>query len=406
MRTFRARRRGHAAAHARRARARPGRRRRLRRSGCAITSPTSGAGDGRSGDGDPRPPAATPSRARSARTAGASRPSSCARPGASGLPVALACAVAREGDRLSQRLRPRRGAQPDQEPARRPAGGHPGQLPPVPGSPPPGARQPGRRPDAADEPVLQDRADQLGGCWQPGPNIRVGARVPGRQHPPPGAARRRGGLQRLGPGRAALRRRRAGPRAAVGRSACAARARRAPQPDRPSPTPTPAPRPGRPAADLPPGVAARCAGATSRPSSSCSTSASPRWSIDKRIDVDGEYGPMTRRAARQAVYALGISGTELAHGVTPELRSKLRRPSRRTPDEVAHADPPPGLARAGCAASTRAGARRRRSPTRASTSGSSRARRRPIAGRSSIAGTARPAPCRGARGAATSPTPA
>ena len=61
------------------------------------------------------------------------------------------------------------------------------------------------------------------------------------------------------------------------------------------------------------------------------------WSIDKRIDVDGEYGPMTRRAARQAVYALGISGTELAHGVTPELRSKLRRPSRRTPDEVAHA---------------------------------------------------------------------
>jgi peptidoglycan hydrolase-like protein with peptidoglycan-binding domain len=61
------------------------------------------------------------------------------------------------------------------------------------------------------------------------------------------------------------------------------------------------------------------------------------WSIDKRIEVDGEYGPMTRRAARQAVYALGISGTELAHGVTPELRIKLRRPSRRTPDEVAHA---------------------------------------------------------------------
>ena len=61
------------------------------------------------------------------------------------------------------------------------------------------------------------------------------------------------------------------------------------------------------------------------------------WNIDKRIDVDGEYGPMTRRAARQAVYALGISGTELAHGVTPELRIKLRRPSRRTPDEVAHA---------------------------------------------------------------------
>jgi hypothetical protein len=61
------------------------------------------------------------------------------------------------------------------------------------------------------------------------------------------------------------------------------------------------------------------------------------WNVDKRIDVDGEYGPMTRRAARQAVYALGISGTELAHGVTPELRTKLRRPSGRSPDEVAHA---------------------------------------------------------------------
>jgi hypothetical protein len=61
------------------------------------------------------------------------------------------------------------------------------------------------------------------------------------------------------------------------------------------------------------------------------------WNVDKRIDVDGEYGPMTRRAARQAVYALGIPGTELAHGVTPELRTKLRRPSRRSPDEVAHA---------------------------------------------------------------------
>ena len=58
------------------------------------------------------------------------------------------------------------------------------------------------------------------------------------------------------------------------------------------------------------------------------------WNIDKRIDVDGEYGSITRRAARQAVYALGISGTELAHGVTPELRIKLRRPSRRTPEEI------------------------------------------------------------------------
>ena len=130
------------------------------------------------------------------------------------------------------------------------------------------------------------------------------------------------------------------------------------------------------------------------------------WSIDKRVDVDGEYGPMTRRAARQAVYALGISGTELAHGVTPELRSKLRRPSRRTPDEVAHADPAPGLARA---AAPPARGPRRAGGARLRAQAPRRGREpagRPIAGRSSIAGTARPGPPRAARGAATSPMPA
>ena len=129
------------------------------------------------------------------------------------------------------------------------------------------------------------------------------------------------------------------------------------------------------------------------------------WSIDKRVDVDGEYGPMTRRAARQAVYALGIAGTELAHGVTPELRSKLRRPSRRTPDEVAHAARRRGWL----------GRLRRQHEGQGAQAALAYARkhlgvvespRRPIAGRSSIAGTARPARSRAARGAATSPTPA
>ena len=183
-------------------------------------------------------------------------------------------------------------------------------------------------------PSLQDRADQLGGCWQPGPNIRVGLEFLA------------GNIRRMGVRAGVVAYNGSGPAAQRYGDDVLARARRwdarlrGARPPRPEPDhhddPDPAPRPsgtprtfrlesplmrGRDIAAFQQLLNERFAG----------------WSIDKRVDVDGEYGPMTRRAARQAVYALGISGTELAHGVTPELRSKLRRPSRRTPDEVAHA---------------------------------------------------------------------
>jgi hypothetical protein len=58
-----------------------------------------------------------------------------------------------------------------------------------------------------------------------------------------------------------------------------------------------------------------------------------RWGIDKRIDADGEYGMLTRRAARQVAYGLGVSAKESARGITPELRSRLRTPSRRSAEE-------------------------------------------------------------------------
>jgi hypothetical protein len=54
-----------------------------------------------------------------------------------------------------------------------------------------------------------------------------------------------------------------------------------------------------------------------------------RWGVDKRIDADGEYGTLTRKAAREVSYGLGIAGREYARGVTPDLRIKLRSPSRR-----------------------------------------------------------------------------
>ena len=173
VRTFRARRRGHAAAHAGGARARPGRRRRLRPAPAPSLRPRA----------RPTPAVAAAirasrrrrrSRARSAPTAGASSPLSCARRGASRLPVALACAIL------------------EKETGFRNVFGHDAVRNPV-KSPPGGllavtqdnyastcataargsaTRASGRCSSRARR--LQDRADQLGGCWKPGPNIRVG----------------------------------------------------------------------------------------------------------------------------------------------------------------------------------------------------------------------------------------
>jgi hypothetical protein len=62
-----------------------------------------------------------------------------------------------------------------------------------------------------------------------------------------------------------------------------------------------------------------------------------RWKIDFKIEVDGEYGAKTRRAAKRAAYALGIDGAGLEHGLTPDIRRKIRHPEQRTPQEKARA---------------------------------------------------------------------
>lgn len=61
------------------------------------------------------------------------------------------------------------------------------------------------------------------------------------------------------------------------------------------------------------------------------------WDIAFHLDIDGEYGSHTRSATERVMYGLGIGQRELAHGVTPELRSKLRHPDRRTRDECTRA---------------------------------------------------------------------
>ncbi|MGI8730242.1 MAG: peptidoglycan DD-metalloendopeptidase family protein [Solirubrobacteraceae bacterium] len=49
-----------------------------------------------------------------------------------------------------------------------------------------------------------------------------------------------------------------------------------------------------------------------------------KWNIDYPIVVDGIYGVGTRSATASMLYALGIAQAQLAHGVTPELRTKVR----------------------------------------------------------------------------------
>jgi hypothetical protein len=63
-----------------------------------------------------------------------------------------------------------------------------------------------------------------------------------------------------------------------------------------------------------------------------------RWGMAKRIGEDGEYGTETRNAARQVAIGLGSAEADFAHGITPHLRSVIRTPSRRSPQEVERAD--------------------------------------------------------------------
>jgi hypothetical protein len=187
-------------------------------------------------------------------------------------------------------------------------------------------------------PGLQDRADALGGCWLPGPNIRVGLEYLA------------GNIKRLGlrPGVVAYNG--SGPAAQRYANDVLTRARtwetwlKAARNHRPQPQPGPQPRPDPPPAPKPARTprtfrlqSPLMHGKDVAAFQQLLNARFKGWDIDKRIDVDGEYGSITRRAARQVAYGLGISGTELAHGITPELRTKLRAPSRRSRTEVASA---------------------------------------------------------------------
>jgi hypothetical protein len=57
--------------------------------------------------------------------------------------------------------------------------------------------------------------------------------------------------------------------------------------------------------------------------------------VDEHVAEDGEFGPETRRAAREVCYALGAGSSDWAHGITPELQRLIEAPTRRTPQQLA-----------------------------------------------------------------------
>lgn len=162
----------------------------------------------------------------------------------------------------------------------------------------------------------QDRADRLGGCWRPGPNIRAGCELLADNI---GRLGLRAGVQAYNgaPGFAyadsvlALERtwraRLAGAHPAAG----GARTLRLADPL----------MKGDDVRRLQQDLNRRLAALR----------------VDEHVMEDGEFGPETRHAARQVAYALGVASSDWAGGMTPALQGLIRTPSRRTPEQLAAA---------------------------------------------------------------------
>jgi peptidoglycan hydrolase-like protein with peptidoglycan-binding domain len=168
---------------------------------------------------------------------------------------------------------------------------------------------------------LQDQADRLGGCHEPGPNIRVGCAYLAEEIKARGLVK---GVQAYNgaPGdhyaKAVLdlehtwRTRLEGAHVA--------------SPGKPS-GPTGTPRTFRL------GMAPRT-GDDVKAFQRVLNHRFRMWGVDRHTAEDGEYGPETRRAALQVAHGLGIAPAGYAHGITPALRGVIRSPSRRTPRQL------------------------------------------------------------------------
>ena len=61
--------------------------------------------------------------------------------------------------------------------------------------------------------------------------------------------------------------------------------------------------------------------------------------IEAIVTDDGDYGEATQKAAQRACICLGILHEDaMKDGVTPELRTKIRHPDKRSPKEIARSE--------------------------------------------------------------------
>ena len=181
---------------------------------------------------------------------------------------------------------------------------------------------------------LQDRADHLGGCFKPAPNIRTGVERLGA------LIKERGGMHGALVGYngttayadAVIKLQRVWHTRLEGH-ASAPSSQRARQPRRPRDA---GPR-RRQAADAAHDRAqahgrVRCQGlpAPGQPPPR-------RVGVREHVAEDGVYGIETRHAAHQVALGLGLAPAEYANGMTPAVRQLMRTPSRRTPEQLKRA---------------------------------------------------------------------
>jgi hypothetical protein len=163
---------------------------------------------------------------------------------------------------------------------------------------------------------LQDAADKRGGTWKPGPNIHVGVAYLATCIRQGGGVR--GGLTRyngssayadaVAPLYARWQRILGG---AAGVAAAAPQTLRLTRP--------------------------RATGDSVRSFQRLLNRRLSAWHVPAGLAEDGEFGPETRRVARQVAYGLGLGVAEYEHGITPAVRKLIAEPSRRTAAQRARA---------------------------------------------------------------------
>ncbi len=163
----------------------------------------------------------------------------------------------------------------------------------------------------------QDRADKLGGCWKPGPNIMVGAQVLVEKTRTVGGGVRNGvkaynSWSEAGDHYADKL---VMPRYAKWKERLGGSAGPAPSGPRALKLTNP-PMRGADVKRFQRGINARLAA----------------WKVAKRLETDGSYGSDTHNTARDVARGLGIPLTEFKKGFGPQIRSMIIDPDKRTPE--------------------------------------------------------------------------